>query len=201
MQFGLHAHNNTVVIADTEKVVDSSQPARFQLTSESALIVPVPESEPVVKDLRVRYDPAASAGVPAHITVLYPFLAPAELDDSILAELKALFSGIDSFPFNLSGIGRFPDVIYLTPDPPNPFVRLTAAIATRWPETPPYGGAHDEIVPHLTVAHTPDVSVAEEVRRTTEPSLPVVCTARRVWLMTSRDGRWTLRGRFPFGRR
>jgi hypothetical protein len=42
--------------------------------NESALVVP--EAEPLVKPFRDRYDPSAAAGVPAHITLLYPFKQP-----------------------------------------------------------------------------------------------------------------------------
>ena len=37
---------------------------------QSALVVLVPEAEGLVKDFRDRYDPSATAGVPAHITLL-----------------------------------------------------------------------------------------------------------------------------------
>lgn len=40
---------------------------------ESALVVLVPEAEALVKSFRDRHDPSAAAGVPAHITLLYPF--------------------------------------------------------------------------------------------------------------------------------
>ena len=39
---------------------------------ESALVVLVPEAERLVKPFCERYDPSAAAGVPAHITLLYP---------------------------------------------------------------------------------------------------------------------------------
>jgi hypothetical protein len=41
--------------------------------NESAIIIPIPEAEPIVGPLRLQYDGAARLGVPAHITVLYPF--------------------------------------------------------------------------------------------------------------------------------
>jgi 2'-5' RNA ligase len=169
------------------------------LTSESALIVPVPEAERVVKELRARYDPAAPAGVPAHVTVLYPFIVPEALSGSILAEVEMIFTGVAPFPFNLSGIARFRQVVYLAPDPADGFSRLTAAIATRWPEAPPYGGIHNEVVPHLTIANTSDARAAEEIQRIIEPALPVACTARQAWLMVGREGGWSLQRRFRFG--
>ena len=38
--------------------------------TETALIVPVPEVEPIVGRFRDRYDPAAADGIPAHVTVV-----------------------------------------------------------------------------------------------------------------------------------
>ena len=52
---------------------------------QSAFVVPVPEAEPWVKDLRERYDPIAAVGMPAHITVLFPFIPPDLLTDNDLA--------------------------------------------------------------------------------------------------------------------
>jgi 2'-5' RNA ligase len=168
------------------------------MTSESALVVPVREAEPFLKDLRARFDPAAPAGMPAHVTVLYPFVEPETLDESTLEDLAAIFSGVTPFPFTLSNVSRFPEVVYLAPDPTDRFSRLTAAIATRWPEAPPYEGVFDDVVPHLTVAHTSDAMVIEEIRRSLEPALPIACTARQAWLMIGHDGGWSLQHRFPF---
>jgi hypothetical protein len=47
------------------------------VTGESALLVTVPAAEPAVARHRSRLDTSATVGVPAHITVLYPFAASA----------------------------------------------------------------------------------------------------------------------------
>lgn len=168
---------------------------------ESALIVPVPQAESAVQSLRTRFDPAAPLGVPAHITVLYPFLVPAALDQPVFDELGAIFAGVPPFPFTLGSVARFPDVVYLAPQPTEPFSRLTAAIATRWSHTPPYGGIYDEIVPHLTVAHTVKTSIVENIRREIEPNLPIACVAREAWLMANQGDGWVVERRFPFSGR
>jgi hypothetical protein len=67
---------------------------------ESALVVLVPEAEPLVKPFRDRYDPSAAAGVPAHITLLYPFKPPDEIDSTVLENLRRLFCGFSSFRFS-----------------------------------------------------------------------------------------------------
>ena len=46
---------------------------------ESALVILVPEAEPLVRPFRHRFDPSAALGVPAHITLLYPFIAPEQM--------------------------------------------------------------------------------------------------------------------------
>ncbi len=58
---------------------------------ESALMVLVPEAETLVKPFRDRYDPSAAAGVPAHITLLYPFKHPNEVDQTVLDDLDQCF--------------------------------------------------------------------------------------------------------------
>jgi hypothetical protein len=68
---------------------------------ESALLVPVPAAEPAVGQHRARLDEAARDGVPAHITVLYPFLPPAGIDKTLLAALGRLFAGRTVFGFTL----------------------------------------------------------------------------------------------------
>ena len=47
--------------------------------------------------------------------------------------------------------GRFPGVVWLAPEPAEPFIALTELLAAAFPDHPPYEGAHDEIVPHLTL--------------------------------------------------
>jgi hypothetical protein len=57
-------------------------------SSESALVVLVPEAEAVAKPFSDQYHPSAAAGLPAHITLLYPFKAPDEIDDITLCKLR-----------------------------------------------------------------------------------------------------------------
>jgi hypothetical protein len=50
----------------------------------SGLIVEVPEAEPDVARLRERLDASAPLGIPAHITVLFPFMPPRTIDPAAL---------------------------------------------------------------------------------------------------------------------
>lgn len=63
------------------------------------------------------FDSAAVAGVPAHITVLYPFLPRQRVDDAVRAELNALFATHRAFRPAARATTRFPGVLYLAPEP------------------------------------------------------------------------------------
>jgi hypothetical protein len=154
----------------------------------TALIVPVPEAEPQVGELRLAHDPSAAFGVPAHVTILFPFLDTGDLDEAALADL---ISGFPAFDFELDRVEQFPDgATWLRPAPSLPFVDLTAAVSQRWPEAPPYEGAFDEVIPHLTLSKTPiDVQL----------QLPITARAREVLLIEEDEpsGRWAARLHLP----
>ena len=57
----------------------------------SALIVAVPEAEPLVHEWRLRYD-NAELGIPAHVTLIFPFVPAEEIGEELVAELRELFA-------------------------------------------------------------------------------------------------------------
>jgi 2'-5' RNA ligase len=118
---------------------------------ESALIVAVPEAEPAVGAHRAELD---AGGVPAHVTVLFPFLPPDRLDDDVLATVAGVVGSVPAFDVALARVAWFGDrVVWLAPEPAAPFRALTIALWHRFPEAPPYGGEHTDLVPHLTIGH------------------------------------------------
>jgi 2'-5' RNA ligase len=171
---------------------DGKAPAR-----RSGLIVPVPEAEARVEPWMNRYLPIWRLGVPAHVTLLFPFLTLAELDAAGLADLKALFAATPSIHATFAGVGQFPDVVYLSPEPRQWFVGLTEALSVRFGLLP-YGGLHDEIVPHLTVARHADPAVLTEIGASLAPLLPIETAVREVHLVEEEpDGQWRLAASFP----
>jgi hypothetical protein len=80
---------------------------------QSALVVLVPAAEELVARFRATHDPAAAAGVPAHITTLFPFRTPAQIDVLTIEQLKACFCAYAPFDFGLLEIKSFPGLIYL----------------------------------------------------------------------------------------
>jgi hypothetical protein len=72
--------------------------------SESALLIPVPNAEAAVQHWRQQLDPASHLGVPAHVTVLYPFLPPAGLDGAVITRLANVFQRQSAFAFSLTRV-------------------------------------------------------------------------------------------------
>lgn len=176
--------------------MDDDDPHDFR-AGQSGLIVRVPEAEPVVGAWRDRLDPSARAGVPAHVTVLFPFLDAGRIDQEVSAAIGEVLGEHRSFQARFDHCGRFPGVLYLAPEPGGHFQRLTEAIGTRWPEFPPFGGQFAEVVPHLTVAQGQDEAVVEMVEMDLRAALPVVAQVSSVDLFVHDGRRWRSRAAFP----
>jgi hypothetical protein len=165
-------------------------------------VIPVTAATPVVAPWRERLDPAAVHGVPAHVTVLYPFVPPDEITGDHVRGLSALFASSAPFAFSLDRVGWFGDaVVYLAPVPGEPFVALTRRVMAAFPGYPPYAGAYDGITPHLTVGDRGPVAELRHAAAAVEPALPIAATATEAWLMTGspEPGAWHVHSRFPFG--
>jgi 2'-5' RNA ligase len=157
---------------------------------ETALIAKVPEAESLIGAWRSRFDSAAAAGVPAHITVLYPYLDRRLADAGVVQQLETLFAGHRAFEVRLTRCRRFPDVLYLAPEPDTEFRALTGAVAGRWPEAPPFRGQFNDVVPHLTVAHNQETRVFDMIESDISGGLPVIARISSVCLITFTGGCW-----------
>jgi 2'-5' RNA ligase len=164
----------------------------------SGLVVPMPELEPIVGDHRRAWDPVAALGAGAHVTVLFPFAPPDRVDERLRDRIACALVGFAPFAVHFDAVRFFPDhVLYVAPEPAARFRALTEALATAFPEFPPYRGQFAEIVPHLTVAHRPDAPIAA-IAAAVEPLLPVDAHASRVELWEEgTDDRWSTRATFP----
>jgi 2'-5' RNA ligase len=167
----------------------------------SGLVVPMPELEATVGPLRAEWDPLARLGARAHVTVLFPFATPTDVDDALLDRVRGVVAGHRPHSVRFSSLAEFPDhVLYLEPEPAEPFQDLTRALAAEFPEYPPYRGQFVDIIPHLTVAHDP-AAPNRRLRAELAPFLPVTTTADRVELWAEGDDdRWTARERFGMAR-
>ncbi|MGW0771391.1 2'-5' RNA ligase family protein [Streptomyces sp. NPDC002676] len=169
--------------------------SRFQ-AGRTGLIVRIPDAEPAVHAWRERFDPSAQAGVPAHVTVLFPFLDESRIDARVHSTLTDVLGSQHAFELRFESCGRFPGVLYLAPEPDAQLRLLTEVIADRWPEAPPYGGQFAEIVPHLTVADGPEDAVLDEIEADLLGRLPFTSRVASVDLMVHDGAKWQERASF-----
>jgi hypothetical protein len=140
--------------------------------TETAVLVAVPEVEAAVARHRTRLDSAASRGVPA---------------------FGCLFARTAWFA---------EDLLWLAPEPDDPFRRLTDAVFRAFPECPPYAGAHgDAPDPHLTLGDLTIGTVADlrAADADVRPSLPLRARVDHVLLMAGAPSpdSWHVVGDFP----
>jgi 2'-5' RNA ligase len=166
---------------------------------ESAIIVPV-QVPVAVNRLRDRMDPSAAQGVPAHVTLIYPFMPPDRLKDDVRRQIEQIVAAERSFAFTLKSVGRWPNVVYLAPDPAEPFRRLTQALAQAFPDYPPYAGAHADVVPHLTIAQDVPADYMDAAEHALPALLPIRDVAREAWLIGhTPEQPWHTLWRLPLG--
>jgi 2'-5' RNA ligase len=153
--------------------------------SESAIVVLVPEAEPVVGRWREELDSSAAIGVPAHVTLLYPFAAPIDITEDLIAKVAGTVSAFGGFDYQLEEVRWFDDtVVWLAPVPVGPFIALTTLLLGAFPHFPRYGGAFgDDVVPHVTIGDRGPFARLQEAARDVASSLPISAQARDVALL------------------
>jgi hypothetical protein len=181
-----------------------AEPTEAALT---ALLFAMPEVDGVVGELRRALDPSAAWGVPAHITALFPFLAERRLTDAVSERVQDALRDVEPFECTFERTAWFADhVLWLAPAAPDPFICVTRALWTAFPECPPYGGEFADIVPHLTVGDRGSGASAADLRRaeaSIAPRLPLSVSVDSVLLMSGRrePASWTARRAFSLAGR
>ena len=164
---------------------------------ESAIVVRirVPAS---IERLRRAHDWAARRGVPAHVTINYPFMAASELTPAAREELAQIAGEFRAFSVAFRSAARWPGLVYLEPLPSSPFTALIDRVAACFPEHPPYAGAISEVIPHLTVVESDEVPL-DDIAAAAQVALPFEAEASGLEVLAEADdGRWHRRWRLPF---
>lgn len=172
--------------------------------TQTAVIVPVAAAEPAVADHRSRLDQSAAWGVPAHVTVLYPFVPPADVDPDVVRRLREACAAVPAFDCAFAECAWFgDDVLWLAPEPDRPFRDLTERVCDAFPGVLPYGGRFEDVVPHLTVGEARLGSAAELRRVAAEVgvALPIATRIDRARLIAGTDhpGSWRTVAELPLG--
>lgn len=165
------------------------------MASRSAVIVQC-RLPLALERIRAAHDPVAAMAVPAHVTILFPFVPAEALSRGVRDRLARAVASVAPFDARFERTGRFPGSLWLAPEPAEPFRELTERVARAFPDHPPYEGAHDEIVPHVTLAMGAETILdrLEDAARnlTSDRTVPI---RRLVVIAEADDRRWRLRWR------
>lgn len=165
---------------------------------QTGLVIPVPAADALLALMETRHPGTVREGVPAHVSLLYPFVGVAELDERVTHALSELFGEHEPMAIELVECYRHGGFVALRPDPINGLTELTSKTRDRWPDVVPYEGVYGDVEPHLTVAMRASEETALRIEQEISEQLPISAELREAWLVAF-EGRWTLRGRFEFG--
>lgn len=140
-------------------------------------------------------------GVPAHLTMLYPFIERADLSSEVRRSLELVALAHEPFDYELRGFAAWPDTTYVAVRPVAPFVRLQRDLQLEFPAHPIYGrDATFQFVPHITVVEGPGVGDPAIRADPAWRALPRPSRATSIELIaTGPDGMWRLVWRIPLG--
>ena len=170
---------------------------------ETAIAIPFPELAPAIDEIRLKHTKAGAEGVPAHVTLLVPFADSESLSPGDVATAATIVGRFRAFDVRFETFRYFDAdeaVLYLAPEPSEPFVRIIDALVEAFPAYPPYGGVYSEHVPHVTVAEGARATL-ELFERQLAERLPLEARVEAAWLF-QRDAeeRWHPRDALPLAR-
>jgi 2'-5' RNA ligase len=157
---------------------------------------------PGLERLRRRRVGNAAVGVPAHMTLLHPFIEPEGLRASVRRRLREVAASHASFDYRQTRMAEWPDAIFVAVDPIAPFVRVHLDLQAAFPDWPIYGaGAGFEFEPHITIADRQGKLEPGVREHPAWRALPRAARSESIDVIATRpDGRWRLVWRIPLGR-
>lgn len=167
----------------------------------TALVIRAPEADAVVGHWREGLASDARRGVPAHFTVLFPFVPVVDIDGA-RDRIAAALAPIAPFEYALTSTAWFgSDVLWLAPDDDVPFRTLIGSVERAFPALRPYGGAHAQTVPHLTIGDGRALADLQETERAIQARLPIHGRVERLTLLAEQsDATRRTSETFPLGR-
>ena len=163
---------------------------------DSALIIRV-ELPPALEALRRIHVADSADGVPAHVTLLYPFAEPTSVSDATLERVAAIVAGHRAWSMTLAGFGRWPDTLYATVEPDAAVRALQGELAGAFPALPLYGDPGLRFEPHVTVVEGPGVTDPAVAADPAWAELPIEERVAEVELIVRTEGPWRVVHRFP----
>lgn len=172
----------------------------------TALFLVLPEIEEFARPYRQLHTPDGAAGLPAHITLLCPFVPGAEENAEVRQKLATVAALLHPFSLDLSRLDIFPEprVLFLDPIPREPILAMIRVIMDAFPGVKPYDGVIpiEELRPHATLAVCPDNaqmnSLKADIRAKLPTFAPLLALVDAVYLAARIDGEWRILSRYAF---
>jgi hypothetical protein len=142
-------------------------------SARTTIVAPVPEAEAAVASWRARFDPWAQLGVPAHITLLTPFLPVELIDGAVIDRMRSIWTRRSVLPVVLSQVAQIPGAIALLPEDATPLEGLTAELLAEWPELRPQVRTGFARPYHITIACRDDRALLAQLSEELAPKLPL----------------------------
>ncbi len=185
------------VMPESAEPGQSVEPGRTAEPGQSAVIVPI-DLPAQLAAVRALEDPMARLGVPAHVTILFPFLPTEALTPAVRSVLAGVAAEASPFTALFERVERREQMVWLVPTDQEPFLRLTERVSSLWPEHPPYGGAHDELVAHLTLVDAPTARLQDAVHAEAVKAGPFEVRVDELAVVAETpQGTWRTRWRLP----
>ncbi len=133
------------------------------------LIVPPRPVQSFAFPIRETHDAESFNRVPAHITLLYPFVPPDQVEEAEKV-LAKICKKCTPFMLTLDRYGQFEDALFLEPSQPEKIIELFTKISEAFPDYPPYEGERGKgFHPHLTLAKLDKPAQAKKIKLPPEP--------------------------------
>jgi 2'-5' RNA ligase len=168
----------------------------------TAIVVPFHDMPAVVAAHRRALTTDGADGMPPHVTLLYPFADDADLTEGEIERLRRALGPFAPFDVALTRFARFhahPSVLYLEPEPVEVFLGMITALSGAFPAFPPFGGIHETVIPHLTLAYSDDDAALDVVEVEVGRHLPIHARVAEVAVMEYGGDAWRPRERIALG--
>jgi 2'-5' RNA ligase len=155
---------------------------------ESALLIVPPRNvQAFAYPIREIHDSLSFNRVPAHITLLYPFVPPEQVDDAI-ATLTPLCAAFPTFELTLDRYDRFEDTLFLEPSDPGQVLELYQRLIAAFPDFPLYEGEHGgELHPHMTLARFENPDEGDTIELPPTPSFTFIVNKLHLYIGSTED--------------
>ncbi len=184
----------------------SAADSRVGARAETGLLIALPELAAFTSRWRASSHAPGHPGLtierrfPPHLTLLTPWLDPQH--PQALARARAVAARHPPMRLSFTEVRTFNDgrVVWLVPEPDESVRSLLDDVLAAFPECRPYGGAHQPVVPHLTVSADAGPGVLDEVRSAIAEHGPLTAATDRISAYArDRDDVWRETFSVPLG--